>query len=301
MFKKSLAIGCLLWVYSGVALADKPVVLSSIKPIQLLVAAVADDQVDSQLLLSDAASPHHFYWRPSDQFRLQNADLIVWIGPPLEYFMAKPLALLPAQQSLALVDLADLTHIDHDDHHHDGHDQHAAHNLDPHLWLNPANAVIMAVGIAEKLAAIDPENASLYRQNAQAFAVDVALLDDAIASKMQAVPSNNYLVMHDAYRHFEQRYGLQAAASVTLNFEYQPGVKHVLQLQRLIDSGQITCVFQEPQLRSPILTRLIDDTAISVGTLDPLASTITVSPQGYRVFMETFSDALYRCITRQPF
>ena len=50
-------------------------ILTSIKPLQLIAAAIQDGQGEPQVLLPPGASPHYFVLRPSDAKRLDNADL----------------------------------------------------------------------------------------------------------------------------------------------------------------------------------------------------------------------------------
>ncbi len=79
-----LLISCLsLW---GISAQAQVQILTSIKPLQLIAAAVQEGQGEPQVLLPSGASPHYFVLRPSDAKRLAKADLFYWIGPDLENF-----------------------------------------------------------------------------------------------------------------------------------------------------------------------------------------------------------------------
>ncbi|MBP9960647.1 MAG: zinc ABC transporter substrate-binding protein, partial [Pseudomonas sp.] len=56
-------------------------VLTSIKPLQLIAAAVQDGVGTPEVLLPPGASPHHYALRPSDVRRVAEVDLLYWIGP----------------------------------------------------------------------------------------------------------------------------------------------------------------------------------------------------------------------------
>ncbi|MEM7598970.1 MAG: zinc ABC transporter substrate-binding protein, partial [Pseudomonadota bacterium] len=66
-------------------------------------------------------------------------------------------------------------HADHDDHDHDkhaGHDDHAGHDhgeFDPHAWQSIDNAMIYVDNIANGLAQADPDNASTFFTNREAY------------------------------------------------------------------------------------------------------------------------------------
>ena len=75
----------------------KPAALSlvaSIRPLALLAQELlqGSERVRVQTLLPAAVSPHAYALRVSDMRRLQAADLVVWVGPELERFLAKPLS-----------------------------------------------------------------------------------------------------------------------------------------------------------------------------------------------------------------
>ena len=129
-------------------------VLTSIKPLQLIAAAVQDGLGEPEVLLPSGASPHHYALRPSDVRRVRDADLLYWIGPDMESFLPRVLGSRDKPQ-VAVQDLPGMTlrHFgeehenDHDDHAHEhagddlGHDHdHRPGSLDAHLWLAADNA-----------------------------------------------------------------------------------------------------------------------------------------------------------------
>ncbi|HAC68916.1 MAG TPA: zinc ABC transporter substrate-binding protein, partial [Pseudomonas sp.] len=59
-------------------------VLTSIKPLQLIAAAIQDGAGQPAVLLPPGASPHHYALRPSDLRQVREANLVYWIGPDLE-------------------------------------------------------------------------------------------------------------------------------------------------------------------------------------------------------------------------
>ena len=79
------------WMLSNIAWADsnKPVVLSSIMPLQMIVHDIGGDAITAELLAPATVSPHDFQLRPSDAQRVQDADLVLWVGPMLETYLQK--------------------------------------------------------------------------------------------------------------------------------------------------------------------------------------------------------------------
>ncbi|MCV5244792.1 zinc ABC transporter substrate-binding protein, partial [Escherichia coli] len=64
-------------------------VLTSIKPLQLIAAAVQDGVGTPEVLLPPGASPHNYALRPSDVRRVQEVELLYWIGPDMEAFLPR--------------------------------------------------------------------------------------------------------------------------------------------------------------------------------------------------------------------
>ncbi|QGZ29274.1 zinc ABC transporter solute-binding protein [Stutzerimonas stutzeri] len=116
--------------------------LASIKPLQLIAAAVQQGVDEPQVLLPAGASAHHYALRPSDVRHIRSADLFYWIGPDMEGFL-EPMLNGRKGPTLAVQSLPGLTlrhfgggHADsHQDEHHDDHasdDPHAGHDDHAH-------------------------------------------------------------------------------------------------------------------------------------------------------------------------
>ncbi len=275
--------------------------LTSIKPLQLIAAAVQDGIGQPETLLPPGASPHHYALRPSDVRRVREADLFYWIGPDLEGFLDKPLAGRD-KPSVAVQDLpglrlrrfeadggaheADLEH-DHD---------HRPGSLDAHLWLSPANARVIAARMATDLAAVDPANADRYQANLNAFDERLTRLDERLAGRLKPLAGKSYFVFHEAYDYFEQAYGLRHAGVFSVLGEVQPGARHVAALrERLRDAGP-SCVFSEPPLRPRLAETLTAGLPVRLAELDAMGANLAPAADGYERLLEGLADGLGACL-----
>ncbi len=123
---------------SGSAMADDFKVVTTIKPLNLIVSELVQGAATSDAILPPGASPHDYALRPSDVKKLNDADLVIWVGPQLETFLTKLMATNP--NSFALTKQAGIDFLnygakpsdDHGDHaghdDHDGHGDHAGHD-----------------------------------------------------------------------------------------------------------------------------------------------------------------------------
>jgi zinc transport system substrate-binding protein len=190
----------------------------------------------------------------------------------------------------------------HDDHHghddeHEGHDDHDdGHNhgeFDAHIWLDPVNAKVMISEIAHELSELDPSNKSNYEKNAEKM---ISSLNDLIDRVSTIIPKNpSFIVFHDAYQYFENRFNIKAAGALTLNPEVLPGAKQIAEIQELIEHDSVKCIFSEPQYNPKIVEMLSADMNVSTSVLDPLGANIEVGPKMYNELILEIANSLSRC------
>lgn len=274
-FKPALTILC-LFSFSGVPAVAKdsaPQILASIKPLGLIAQEVVGEYGSVDILLPIAASPHDYPLKISDLNRLREADIVLWVGAELETFLNRPLANLSPAQTLTVMSLPgvhwpseqtlEVEHaLDSKNHHHH-------HVRDPHVWLDPQNAVVIARALAEELSRIAPENARIYVLNAENFAKQMQALDQDLRAKLIPVQPLGFAVYHEGYLHFVQRYGLRQMGYVTVNPERRPGAKHLYTLRQIL-SGRTKCLFIEPYYDPPNIGGLAKELNVKVGVLDPI-------------------------------
>ena len=193
---------------------EPPHIIVSIPPVHSLVAAVSAGVTTPTLLVRGAGSPHGYAMRPSDARALQDADLVIWIGPTLETFLARALRnQLTRRRVITLLNEDTITVLparttDRTDDDH-GDDEDIGATSDPHLWLDPANARAIVALTAQALAQIDPANEPVYRANAARLTRRLVALDATLSQKLAPIGGAPFIVLHDAYQYFEQAYPLR--------------------------------------------------------------------------------------------
>ena len=278
-------------------------VLTSIKPLQLIAAAVQEGAGSPEVLLPPGASPHHFALRPSDVRRVADVDLLYWVGPDLEGFLPRVLAGRD-KPSVAVQELPGMTlrHFGqaaqgedehHDAHGHDDHDHdHRPGSLDAHLWLLPANARVIAARMAADLSAADPANAPLYQANLQAFEQRLSALDGRLKTRLAPLAGKPFFVFHQAFDYFESAYGLQHAGVFTAASELQPGARHVAAMRERLKAAGAACVFSEPPLRPRLAETLSAGLPVRLAELDALG----VEARSYEQLLEELAGQLAGCL-----
>lgn len=282
-------------------------VLTTIKPLGFIAAAITDGVSEPRVLLPTGASPHDFALRPSDIRSINEADLVVWVGPELEGFMAKPLAKHPHVLTLTRVEGMPLFDYskqagheepadeEHEGHDHDGHEGHHHEGVDPHIWLGPTQALVIAKAMSETLSARDPGNAERYRANLLAFQAKVDAKDKVIAGQMKAVNQKGYFVFHEAYGYWERHYGMSSKGHFTVSPERRPGAKTLVEIRKALEEKQASCIYAEPQFSPAVIESVARNTGAKVLLLDEVGEQVPLGPDGYPQFMQQLADAFAQC------
>lgn len=277
-------------------------VLTSIKPLQLIAAAVQDGVAIPEVLLPPGASPHNYALRPSDVRKVQSVDLLYWIGPDMEGFLPRVLngRTLP---SVAVQDLSGmkLRRFAEDSHSHaeeaDEHDHdHRPGSLDAHLWLSPVNARVIAAKMAADLSAADPDNATRYQSNLKAFDERLDALNARLKKRLADIQGKPYFVFHEAFDYFEDAYGLKHAGVFSVAAEVQPGAQHVAAMRSRLQEVGKTCVFSEPPLRPRLAETLVAGLPVKLAELDALGGYTPATAQGYEQVLEKLGNDLAGCL-----
>lgn len=343
-------------------------VVTSIKPLHSLVAAVMDGVGTPGLIVEGAGSPHSYALKPSQAQMMQDADVVFWIGHQMEAFLEGPIETLAANaKSVELMEAHDLVklefreggafdahdHGDHDDHgdtaeadhdhshdhdhkktaeadhdhdhdhdheetaehdhdHDHGHDHeetaeadhdhdhdhgHAHGEFDAHIWLDPLNAKAMVHEIEEALAAADPDNAATYEANAEALMANLDALVTEISAELQPVQDKGFIVFHDGYQYFENRFDVTASGSITVSPEVMPGAERVSEIRAKVQELGAACVFAEPQFEPQLVSTVTEGTQAKSGVLDPLGADLEDGPDLYFNLIRNMSASISGCLS----
>jgi zinc transport system substrate-binding protein len=294
IFLRALTLSLLL---AAPGAAATPRVLASIKPIHSLVAAVMQGAGTPALLIGGAYSPHSFSLKPSDARKIADAQIVFEVGPDLEtYLTAAVPALAPHVRVVALEDAPGVRRLparrgglwegDKDD----------VGPNDPHVWLDPQNAIAMTRAIAAALSRADESHAALYAANAQHSIARLAALEKQLAARLAPARHKRYLVFHDAYQYFERRFGLSAAGSVTVAPGRPIGPDRVLSLRAAIAKGHIVCIFREPQFPPRLIATLAEGSKLRIGVLDPIGAALKPGPGLYPALLRGIAASLTACL-----
>ncbi len=187
---------------------------------------------------------------------------------------------------------------DHEEEHHDEDEEHDHHHgeFDPHVWLSPKNAKIQSKTILEALVELDPENEDIFRDNYQELEGKINDLEVEVVQAFNEIEIKSYIVFHDAYRYFENYYGLEAAAHLEEFPGDEPSVEYLAEVIEIIEDENVEVIFSEPQFSPKLVETLSSDYELKVGELDPLGTEVTkdsyfeMMRKNYQEFEKVFNE-----------
>ena len=275
--------------------AEVPRVVTSIAPVQGLVAEIMAGVGTPELLLSEAISPHDFAMRPSLARAIGDADVIFYIGQHMEPWLEKALqsraqndlvvALgdMPSQNRLEARELSNFGAA-HDDHDHD-------QVFDPHMWLDPENALLWLDVIASVLEIADPENKALYRSNLEQTRAEIAATTLSLKSGFAALENIEIIVTHDSLQYLEAAFGLNVIGAFTASDGQASGARNMSDLLQHLDSN--TCIVEDLTHPSRIAASLPAD--INHVVVDPMGYAAVGQTGHYSKMLLDIAQSLMKC------
>src|SRR3954471_5046943 len=177
---KRILLLALLTMFVPRAALAKVRVVTTIETFADLARKAGGDRVEVKALSHGYMDPHFVEPKPSLVLDLNHADLLVHVGLELEIGWLPPLILGSRNERIQLgqpgnlaasvkIPVLDVPAYKVDRSMGDIHPQ-----GNPHYWIPPDNAIIIAREIAERLSAIDGGGAASYRANLKRFEDEVA-------------------------------------------------------------------------------------------------------------------------------
>lgn len=254
--------------------------VATIYPIYDIMKYVGGDNIETILLLPPGSSPHTFEATPQDVKDVKGTNLFLFTGAGIDTWAQNIVRnnINQGRSDYIAIDLSQVAEMKTFEG-SQGHDEELngeeelseeEENYDPHYWLSPTNAVLIAAEVASHLSRLDPENKEYYRAQADSFADQLRENDIIWQEKIDSLENKEIIVFHDAWNYFADYFGLEIVAT----FEPFPGKtptpQYLRNVQEKVEEYNINTLFIEPQLSQDSASVLTDNLVDSVEILDPL-------------------------------
>jgi zinc transport system substrate-binding protein len=169
---------------------DETRVLVSFYPLAYMAEQIGGDRVTVSSLIPPGSEVHS--WQPSigDIASAEDANAIIYLGAGLDHWVQEDIltsidtsakTVVEASQGITLLEM------DEDGGHGDEHGE-----GDPHLWVSPHTALMLAGNIADALMEADPGNADYYAERWAAFEETLRSLDERYSVTLAPAASDTY-------------------------------------------------------------------------------------------------------------
>ncbi|GGN95555.1 metal ABC transporter solute-binding protein, Zn/Mn family [Saccharibacillus kuerlensis] len=274
---------------AGTIVEDKVNVVTTFYPIYEFSSAIGGEDANVINLLPTGVEPHDWTPRGQDIVNTSKAQLFFYNGAGLEGWVPDFLKGLNADSKVKAVEVSkgvDLIMTTEDDghnhgavseeqdHEHEG-EEHSdesvdAKHTDPHTWVSPKSALIMAKNIRDSLIEADPDHKAGYEERYQVLADKLVQLDAEFTEKLSPLPNKEIVVSHQAFGYLTRDYGLQQHSIMGLSPDAEPRAQDMLNLAKLVKEEGIRYIFFEELVSDRLAKTLADEAGVDTLVLNPV-------------------------------
>ncbi len=237
---------------------DEKTITVTIPPLAWFVEAIAGDDFTINVMLPPGADHHIWEPLPAQINSLSGSEAFVMNGQ-LEFERAwmdrfrqvnSEMQILDLSRSIDLIRTeghhegeegddheghhADGTRADNEGHHADGtgtdHEGHGHTGADPHFWMSPAAAAVMAADIRDFLTGLNPASADKYERNHSLLADSIAVIEEIVRNAVGTMNTGTVMIYHPALAYMARDYGFEQ-----LSFEDEGKSPSPARMKELID------------------------------------------------------------------
>ena len=201
----------------------------------------------TRLVTEEVSCLHDYSLNVRQVKAAEAAETIVISGAGLEEFMEDIL------QDTDTIDASSgILLIEPEEHHHDheheetveSHEGHH-HEKDPHIWLSPANAMMMAENIYNGLTDRYPQYQSDFQVNLAALQQDLEVLSSYGQEKLEALACRDLITFHDGFAYLADSFDLHILEAVEEESGSEASAKELIHLIEEVEHHQLPAIFTE--------------------------------------------------------
>lgn len=191
------------------------------------------------LLIRPGMDTHTYEPTPADAKAVYEADVLIYIGGTSDAWVEDMLADAPGVAAVRMMDSVQPLEEAHAEHGHEDI------SYDEHIWTSPVNMRAMLSSVEEALCAADPDGASTYRANAEAYDAQLVQLDQTFRDLVSGA-ARTELIFADRFPflYFAREYGLSYVSAFSgCSEEAQPSVQAVAALIDAVEQDGVPVIY----------------------------------------------------------
>ena len=263
--KKLVLIILIVFLLCGCNTAEEVNIVATTRPVYTFTQRLCSgtDLKVAQLVTENVSCLHDYTLKVGQMQLLEQADAVVISGAGLEDFLEDALdSTARIVDASAKLSLMEGSHHDHD--HHEGH----THEEDPHIWLSPKNAAVMAQNICESLCDLYPTNAHNFQKNLEVLISDLEALQTYGEESLRNLSSRELITFHDGFSYLAESFDLTILMAVEEESGSEASANQLISLITLVREHQLPAIFTETNGSVSAASIVATETNIPIYTLD---------------------------------
>ena len=270
-------------------LSKPPKIISSINPIYQIVNFISNDKKNSSLLIEPKSSSHSYYFIPSKIKALEKSDVIFYIGNDLENNLSKILTNLKTKPKIIQLTKSQNIKL------LQFQSRFTTENNDPHIWLDPQNAIIIAQKITKTLSDLYPPNTKIYQNNFKKFQEDIIKMDKENKSQLASLTSKKFLVEHNGTAYFKNYYNIKIIGAIRYYHNQTFTIEEIQKLNDLIKKENISCILVSLQEGNGLAIQIANNNRIKFTTIDIIGQKSNNTKNGYTKIITDLVTQITKC------
>ncbi len=197
----------------------------------------------TRLVTEEVSCLHDYSLNVRQVKAAEAAEVIVISGAGLEAFLEDLLVnaqTIDASQGIQLL-CPEEGHAHGEEESHEGH----SHDQDPHIWLSPENAAVMARNIAQGLAQKYPDHAETFEDHLHALTEELTALQAYGESELARLSSREIITFHDGFSYFAHSFGLTILDAVEEESGSEASARELIHLIEEVEHHGVKAIFTE--------------------------------------------------------
>ncbi|GIO38978.1 ABC transporter substrate-binding protein [Paenibacillus antibioticophila] len=268
-------------------------VVTSFYPIYEFARAIGGEDANVINLLPTGVEPHDWTPRSQDILNTSKAQLFFYNGAGLEGWVPNFLKGLGKDSTVKTVEVSqgieliytdeddghghgEAAEVEHDDDHehqagNEDHDHdHGATHIDPHTWVSPKSAKIMAENMKNTFIEADPAHQANYEARYKELIEKLDALDAKFTSELEGMAKKEIVVSHQAFGYLCRDYGLTQHAIMGLSPDAEPRGQDLVKLSKLVKEEGIQYIFFEELVSDRLAKTLASEAGVETMVLNPV-------------------------------
>jgi zinc transport system substrate-binding protein len=277
---------------STTATGEVVIVHAAFYPLEFLAKTIGGDQIQVISLTVPGAEPHDMELTPVQVAELEKTSLALFI----DGFMPAVDQAIEASVPDSALDLGTTVTLLEGEAHSDEaavtQDDHGAY--DPHIWLDPANMILMAKAVSERLISIDPTRTALYAANTAALVTDLEALDQEFTTGLANCEQKEIVTSHESFGYLANAYGFKQHGIAGLSPDTEPSPARLVEISEMVRAEGITTIYYETLVSPAIAQTVASETGATTAVLDPIEGLVEGSTDTFITVMQANLQALIK-------